>query len=162
MKIGILSDTHNELDRTRRAVERLIEVGAEQLVHCGDLANGEIVRACAALPLTFVFGNHDADMVPELRAASEEYGANCLEWGGEIELAGKRIAVAHGHLTSDLRPLIAAEPDYLLFGHFHARIDSNEKPMRRINPGALFRAEEFTVASLDLLNDEVRFLVIDD
>lgn len=162
MKIGILSDTHNELDRTRRAVELLVGEGVERLIHCGDLANGEIVRACAVLPLTFVFGNHDADMVPELRAAAEDCGANCLEWGGTIELAGKRIAVAHGHLTSDLRPLIAAEPDYLLFGHFHAQIDSREHPVRRINPGALFRAEEFTVATLDLDCDEVRFFVVEE
>ena len=49
------------------------------------------------------FGNHDADTVPYLKAAAEDHGAVCLGWGGEITLAGRRLAVVHGHLTFDLR-----------------------------------------------------------
>lgn len=160
MKIGILSDTHNERDRTRRAVEMLVQQGAELLVHCGDLSGPEIVRECSVLPFYFTFGNHDADTVPYLREAAEEHGATCLEWGGEFEVAGKRIAVVHGHLTSDLRPLVDARPDYLLYGHFHVPLDANEVPTRRINPGALYRAEEYTVAILDIVANELRFLSI--
>jgi putative phosphoesterase len=158
MRLGILADTHNQLDRARRAVEILQSAGAEALIHCGDLASAEVVAACAELPLYFVFGNHDADNVPALRAAAKEYGAVCLGYGGEVTLAGKRVAVTHGHLTTDLRPLLAAEPDYLLTGHSHAMMDRRDGPTRRINPGALHRAAEFTVALLDLESDELRFL----
>ncbi len=60
MRLGILSDTHNELARTRMAVQLLCDEGAEALVHCGDLSSPPIVAACAVLPFWFVFGNHDA------------------------------------------------------------------------------------------------------
>lgn len=160
--LGILSDTHNEVGRTKVAVETLRSEGAEALIHCGDLSIPEIVGVCSILPFYFVFGNHDSDMVPYLQAAAEEFSSTCLGWGGEIELAGKRIAVVHGHLRMDLKPLLEAEPDYLFSGHAHYRQDWREGKTRRINPGALFRAEEFTLALLDLANDELRFLSIDD
>lgn len=162
MLIGILADSHNHVERTRKAVELLRSEGAEILVHCGDLANGEVVAACAVLPFHFVFGNHDADSVPELREAGNQHGATCLEWGGEFEAAQKRVAVVHGHMTMDLRPLLAKEPDYLLSGHSHTARDWREGPTRRINPGALFRASTYSVALLDVEADEVRFLTVRD
>jgi putative phosphoesterase len=161
MILGILSDTHDELARTERAVRMLCDAGAEALVHCGDLASPPIVRACACLPLYFVLGNHDADAVPELRQAASECGATCLGWGGTIELGGKRVGVVHGHLTSDIRRVLAERPDYLLSGHLHAPFDLNDGSVRRINPGALFRADSFTVALLDLGSSGLRFLVVD-
>lgn len=160
MLLGILSDTHDELDRTRRAIQRLCAEGAAALVHCGDLTSPPIVAACALLPCYFTFGNHDADSVPELRQAAAEHGAMCLGWGGLIELHGKRIGVVHGHLTSDLQRVLAESPDYLLTGHLHFPIDTRMGPARRINPGALHRSDEYTVAILDLATDKLRVIHI--
>lgn len=136
--------------------------GAEVLVHCGDLASPEVVAECSVLPFYFVFGNHDADMVSALRSAAERHGATCLGWGGEFTVSEKRIAVVHGHLTMDLRPLLNAQPDYLLSGHSHMARDWHDGPTRRINPGALFRSSKFSVAILDVVADEVRFLTVHD
>jgi putative phosphoesterase len=160
MRLGILSDTHDQLARTRRAVELLLAEGADVLVHCGDLTGPELVTPCAVLPCYFTFGNNDADNVPELRRAIAEVGAVCLEWGGEVTLAGKRVAVTHGHMHTDVRRLLAARPDYLLSGHSHIPADQRHDLTRRINPGALDRADEFTVALLDLETDEVQFLSV--
>jgi putative phosphoesterase len=160
MRLGILSDTHDRLARARRAVELLRAEGADVLVHCGDLTGPEVVAACAALPAYFVFGNNDADNIPHLRRAMAEAGAVCLGWGSEVTLAGKRVAVVHGHLHTDVRRLFTASPDYLLSGHSHSRRDQRHGPIRRINPGALHRAAEFTVALLNLESDELRFLTV--
>ncbi len=160
MRIGILSDTHNQLARTAAAVELLRAEGAAALIHCGDLTEPEIVTACGVLPFYFVFGNNDADNVPALLRAIEEVGGVCLNWAGEVTLAGKRIAVAHGHMHTDVRRLLAAQPDYLLSGHSHVRADTQVGATRRINPGALHRATEFTVALLDLETDDLRFLTV--
>lgn len=160
MKIGILADTHNHLDRTRVAIAELIEHDVEAIFHCGDLATSEILIACSVMPCYFVFGNHDADEVPYLTRTAQEQGATCLEWGGEVELAGRRIAMTHGHLRSDLQPLLDAQPDYLLTGHSHMPGDWMDGPTRRINPGALFRATKFTVATLDLRTEDLQFLTI--
>jgi hypothetical protein len=160
MIVGIMADTHNHVARTRSAIDLLQGEGVDVLVHCGDLATPEIVAECAILPFYFVFGNHDADMVGLLRAAAKQHGATCLEWGGEFSLAGKRLAVTHGHLASDLRPLLATEPDYLFTGHSHEPRDWREGNTRRINPGALYRASEFTVATLEVATDSVQFLTV--
>ena len=66
MLLGILSDTHDQVATTRKAVELLRAEGAVALIHCGDLAGPEIVAICSVLPLWFVFGNWDADKVPAL------------------------------------------------------------------------------------------------
>lgn len=162
MRIGILSDTHDQIHATRRAVELLQSEGGEVLVHCGDMTGPEIVAACSVLPFYFTFGNHDCDTVPMLERTAADHGARCLRWGGEVTLATKRIAVVHGHLTRDLRPLLDARPDYLLSGHSHIAREWYHGPTRRINPGALFEADELTVAILDLTTDEVRFIAIRD
>lgn len=160
MRIGILSDTHDQLDRTLAAVEILRTEGAELLVHCGDFTETPIVAACASLPLYFVFGNNDCDMAPFLRQAAVDAGAHCLGWCGTFELAGKRIGVAHGHLTTDIRRVLNDRPDYLLSGHSHMPHDLREGSLRRINPGALYRARDFSVALLDLESDDLRFIPV--
>jgi uncharacterized protein len=158
MLLGILSDTHDELARTRLAVRLLRDAGAAALVHCGDLASPPVVEALAVLPSWFVFGNHDADSVPALRQAAEEYGVMCLGWGGVVELGGRRIGVAHGHMTTDVRRVLAERPEFLLSGHSHFPSDAMVGPVRRINPGALHRADEFTVGVLDLATEELQTL----
>jgi uncharacterized protein len=160
MRIGILSDTHNELARTKMAIQLLREEGAEALIHCGDLAEPSIVEACAVLPCWFVFGNHDADIVPALEQTAANCGVTCLGWAGLIELSGKRIAVAHGHMSYDIRLAIRQRPHYLLSGHSHIASDRYEGVVRRINPGSLHESDSYSVALLDLESDEVRFLQI--
>ena len=141
MLIGILSDTHNQTKRTAAAIQLLHAEGAEVLIHCGDLT--------------------DPDIVDEIQAAIKQAdGAVCLGWGNEVELAGKRIAVTHGHLYKEYRRLLATNPDYLFTGHSHIAADHREGVTRFINPGALHRAQEFTVALLDLENDNLKFLPV--
>ncbi len=158
MRLGILSDTHDELARTRIAVRLLCDAGAEALIHCGDLASPPIIAELAVLPSWFVFGNHDADSVPALQRAAQEFGPICLGWGGVVELAGRRVGVAHGHMTTDVRRVMADQPEFLLSGHSHFSSDTMVGSVRRINPGALHRADEFTVAVLDLASGDLRVL----
>lgn len=160
MRLGILSDTHDELDRTLLAIQLLRDAGADVLVHCGDLAGPPIVAALAALPSYFVLGNHDADNVPALRRAAAEYGPVCLGWSGVVELAGRRIGIVHGHMTSDLRQVLGERPDFLLSGHLHFPMDEMIGTVRRINPGALFRADVFTVALLEPATGELRMIQV--
>jgi len=160
MKIGILSDTHDQLARCEQAVALLQAAGAEALVHCGDLTEADILSACAVLPCYFVFGNNDYHSVAPLREMAEVTGATALELGGIIHLADKSIAVTHGHLRVEERRLLAQNPDYLLRGHTHIVEDRREGVTRFINPGALHRARQFTVALLDLASDQLTMIPI--
>lgn len=160
MLLGIISDTHDDLARTRQAIAQLRALGAEALIHCGDLSSPPIVAECAAMPFWFALGNHDCDSMPALQTAAADHRATCLEWGGVVELAGRRIAVAHGHLTTDVDRVLADKPDYFLFGHTHVPSDDTIDGTRRINPGALFRAERFTAALLDLASGRLEFVAL--
>jgi putative phosphoesterase len=161
MRIGILSDTHDQVERTSLAVRRLTDAGAVALIHCGDLTGPDVVYECAGLPAHFVFGNNDYNQAGLLRAMSET-GAVCLGRSGEIELAGKRIAVTHGDSTREMNRLSAARPDYLFFGHSHWPADERQGPTRWVNPGALHRAAFWTVVLLDLDTDVLELLTIND
>jgi putative phosphoesterase len=159
MLVGIISDTHDQVYRTRSAVDQLVSAGAEVLIHCGDLTTAEIVYECSKLPSYIVFGNCDYDR-ESVRRAIDQVGGTCLEQGGLITLAGRRIAVTHGNSDAELRRLAALQPDYLLSGHSHRVSDQQKGPTRWINPGALHRAPEWTVAVLDLQRNHLSTLTI--
>src|ERR1700733_5283813 len=61
MRVGIISDTHDQLARTVAAVDLLTAAGATMLLPCGDVTGPQIIHACGRLPTTFVFGNNDDD-----------------------------------------------------------------------------------------------------
>ena len=161
MKIGILSDTHDQVERTALAVTAMIGAGAEVLVHCGDITRPAIVRECGGLPSYFVFGNNDYDH-DALGRSIRGMGGVSLGRGGLIELDGKKVAVTHGDSAREVRRLLEADPDYFLFGHSHAAADDRRGVTRWINPGALHRADGYSVAVLDLGADLLEFLEIVD
>ncbi|HEV3167414.1 MAG TPA: metallophosphoesterase family protein [Isosphaeraceae bacterium] len=159
MRIGILSDTHDQVARTGRAVSLLVAAGAEALIHCGDLTGPAVVYECGGLPSYYVFGNNDFGE-KALRGAIQLVNGVCLEWAGQVELGGRTIAVTHGDSAREMRRLAASGPDYLLFGHSHVAADHRQGQTRWINPGALHRAAAWTVALLDLDSDALRFMTV--
>ncbi len=161
MKIGIVSDTNDEGERTALAVAMLIDAGAEVLVHCGDITLPDVVARCSGLPGYYVFGNNDFDE-PGLPAAMAGAGGVCLERGGIIEVGGRRIAVTHGDSAREARRLLGLNPDLFLYGHSHQAADVGREGVRWINPGALHRASRWTVAVLDLADDSLDFLAVND
>lgn len=159
MLLGIISDTHNRLERTTKAVQQLQDAGIETLVHCGDICHHDILALFTGWPTYFVMGNNDDDA--ELRHILGLMNhLTYLHRGSIIELAGKRIAVTHGHLYKEMQNLISQEPDYLLSGHTHVAHDEWIQNTRSINPGALHRASEYSVATLNLVTNQLQFLPV--
>jgi putative phosphoesterase len=161
MLIGILSDTHDQVLRTKEAVATMVAHGAQALIHCGDITIAEVVYECSIQPAFFVFGNCDFDRTG-LRLAIDRIGGTCLEQGGLISLGERRIAITHGHSDSEVRRLADLEPEYLFFGHSHRTTDVQKGPTRWINPGALQRANPWTIALLNLATNHLSVLPISD
>lgn len=175
MKLGILSDSHGRAKRVRRAIALLREAGAAALMHCGDVGGQEVIDelGAAGLPAWFVWGNTDYPDPALARYAADLGITPPGEPPLRIELAGKRLAVFHGHepgfeqlirlaREGDAEALAAAAAaDYILHGHTHVAADTRIGSVRIINPGALHRASEPTVAVLDLATDELRFITVD-
>ena len=162
MKIGILSDTHDQVRRTRQAIRQFELENVDAVIHCGDLTIPDVVYACSCeegVACHFTMGNCDLDR-RELRRAIEVIGGQYWETSGEIELLGQRIAFTHGDSPSTFRRLLASQPDYLFYGHTHKQSDRMENGVRVINPGALHRADPYSIAILDLPSRDLRFLNI--
>ena len=158
--VGILSDTHDRVDAMAAAMRVLRGRGAEFFVHCGDVGSERVLDHLAGVPAAFVFGNTDWDRAALARHAAH-LGVGCHPSMADLELGGKKIAVTHGD-DPRLKQRILAEQrhDYLLQGHTHVRADETVGRTRVINPGALHRAKEKTVATLDTESGKVAFVVV--
>lgn len=160
MLVGILSDTHGRLPSAVAGLDALRAAGAEYLFHCGDVGSEPILDQLAGGRAALVWGNTDWDRGSLTRYA-RNLGIEVLAAGGECVVDGKRFAVAHGDDPGIIRRILdAQEHDYLLVGHTHVRDDRRVGRVRVINPGALYRTKEMTVALLDTLSDQLRFIPV--
>ena len=161
MIVGILSDTHDRAEAMNAAVQLLRGRGAEFFIHCGDVGSPHMLDALAGLRAAFVFGNNDWDRA-DLQRYARDLQITCLGAFGELELGGKTFAILHGDdLRARQRILTEQRHDYLLQGHTHMSHDQRIGRTRLINPGALHRAREKTVALLDTTKDLLTFLTVD-
>jgi putative phosphoesterase len=150
MRIGILSDTHDQHAAVRTALEILRQRQIELVLHCGDVEEPATVALFRGLTMHFVFGNCDFDRAG-LRQAMADIGAVLHEPFGHLELEGRKIAFLHGHegqLFQDVENSGAF--DFLFHGHTHQAGERRSGPTRVINPGALHRARPKSFAILDL------------
>jgi putative phosphoesterase len=160
MLLGILSDTHDRLDAAAAGIAVLKAAGAEYFIHCGDVGGEQVLDLLAGLPAAFVWGNTDWDRITLQRYASD-LGIQCFGAFGEPALDGKAIAIAHGDDERTVRRVLDGQRhDYLFVGHSHVKADGRVGRVRVINPGALHRAREKTVATLDLASDRLQFHVV--
>lgn len=159
MRIGIVSDTHDDVRALDCALGILKSEGINKLLHCGDLCSPIIVEALAGFDTWIARGNMDRD--PKLEAiAREVIGPGRLADRHRLTLNGHSAVLAHGHRQDELRRLInAGEYAYVFHGHTHRRRDQRIGPTRVVNPGALggMRWQQRSFCILDLPADEVAF-----
>jgi uncharacterized protein len=163
MKIGVLSDTHNNLQNLQAALGLFSRENIHTIIHCGDLTEVEIARAMQDFRVICVFGNGDI-VSGEIRAAlleqnSENYAG--MVYTGNIN--GARIAAAHGHLPGVVDELVhSGQYDYVFKGHSHRHADATTGFTRLINPGALggVHVEPRQVCTVDLEAAKVQFYPI--
>ncbi|MFA7236977.1 MAG: metallophosphoesterase family protein [Phycisphaeraceae bacterium] len=170
-KIGLLSDSHGRAATTQRAVRLLIGHGAEMLIHLGDVGTVEVIDAlleplprdagpdASPLDVYLVFGNTDWD-ADALGRYARSLGLHVSHPVGRLQCDGKTIVFQHGHQDAAMEAALASGADYLLHGHTHRTRDQRIGPTRVINPGALFRAAQYTVALLNTENDQLTFFTL--
>jgi putative phosphoesterase len=161
VRIGVVSDTHGHLPSARRAAELLDEGGVEYVLHCGDIGSPEIVHVFSRWPGHYVFGNCDSDEVA-LSDAIALVEQTCHGDFGEIELAGCRIALVHGHDHRRFQQAVNSQAYGLVcYGHTHVPEQHYEGKTLVLNPGALFRANPRTIAIVELPSLEIERLSVD-
>jgi len=121
MKVCILSDSHDHIPLLREAVAHATTLGAEAILHCGDLVAPSTLNCLKAqtLPIYVIHGNNTGDLVNLTRMA--HHTENPVDYRGmdaKLELAGKRIFLVH---YPHYARAMAATGDYDLVcaGHTH-------------------------------------------
>ena len=163
MKIGILSDTHNNIKNLRAALNIFHEEGVDTIIHCGDLTDVQIARAMEGFRVICVLGNGDISS-GEIRAAIlSQHPENHVGMDYSGRIGGVRIAATHGHLPGRVEELVrSGNYDYVFKGHSHAHQDERFGFTRLINPGALggLHNEDRQVCIVDLDTHKVQFCQI--
>lgn len=134
MRIGVVSDTHNNLKNVRRIVELFNACGVERVIHTGDISQAKTLDALAGLnaPLTGVFGNNDEER-ESLAAAIRRHGFSFVEPPLELLWHERRILVVHDPLEFDGH--LAEHHELALHGHTHRYRHEQRRSTLIFNPG---------------------------
>lgn len=161
MKIGVVSDTHDNLDSVREAIEIFNDEGVEKVVHCGDVISPFTAELFdQEFDLHVVRGNNDGEW--NLKETVEEFG-DFYNNVAELEFEGKDIAAYHGTEEQIVEALVSMDYDYVLRGHTHKRKKKLHGDTLELNPGGIQlpgQEEGFSVAIIDLDKGDVDFRVL--
>lgn len=139
MKIGIVSDTHNNLKNVNRIVELFNAAGVERVIHTGDITQAKTLEVFAHLdvPLYGVYGNNDEGEREALEAAVAAYGFVFRDPPFLLDWHQRSIMVVHDPL--EFEGHLNRTHDLALHGHTHLyRYQSVESDHGRqvfFNPG---------------------------
>lgn len=158
--IGLVSDSHGEWLRTRKAMDVLRSKHCERILYMGDVETHEVLDALAGNCVTMVFGN--CDYVSNLYEYAVMLGLEVQHPAGVIAVDEKRIAFLHGDDNSQFQQFLDDDSiDVVVHGHTHEKRDEVVNNTRCINPGALHRAPVYTVAVLDTADDTLTYYELD-
>ena len=142
MRIGVVSDTHNNLKNCRRIVQLFNDAAVDAVIHTGDITQARTLAEFASLdaPLYGVFGNNDEER-DELTAAAREFGFRFQDPPLEMVLSNRSIIVVHD--PRELEGTLGPEHDLALHGHTHmlrmerqsSQQGSQQGPQLLFNPG---------------------------
>jgi hypothetical protein len=145
MKLGIISDTHDDIDNVRMAIDIFNRETVKYVIHAGDYVFPGVVMEFKRMnaKLIGVLGNNDGEKVHLLKAFLE-IGGELKGELGEFSIDDLRIGIYHGTSTEIKRHLIASgRYQIIVCGHTHRRepagIDRGNIPKNTstlvLNPG---------------------------
>jgi uncharacterized protein len=153
MKVGIISDTHDDIENVQRAIEIFNAEGIEYVIHAGDYVFPGIIKEFEKLnaKLIGVLGNNDGEKVHLLKNFLG-IGGELKGELGEIELNGLEFGIYHG-TAKEVKDLLVKSRKYdvLICGHTHKielpakqELGSNGKRLTTLvlNPGTAHKKIE--------------------
>jgi uncharacterized protein len=147
MKICIFSDSHDRADPLARAVLEAKALGAEAVIHCGDLIGAQTMKPAlaAGLPIHAIHGNNLGD--PQaMHFQSRKSGGQLQYHGSEaaLELGGRRIVVVH-YDHHGYAMACTGDWDLVCCGHSH-HLEARQVP--NVKGGTTWLVNPGTVAGL--------------
>ena len=158
-KLGIISDTHDQLDRIAAALVLLPDHGAEGLLHLGDFVAPFAMKALVKFngPLYAIFGNNDGE-----KKGLRSIFPGIQDGPHVFEISGRRLGCAHA--VEEIPAEYRKSCDGIFYGHSHARVLIPREATRplELNPGEAcgYLSGTPSCAVLDLETMQAEFLEI--
>ena len=135
MKIGLISDTHDNIQNIQKAIISFNEKLVRVVIHAGDIVSPEAVEAFDGMKLIGVLGNNDLQ-VNELTDAFDKIGGQLKGEFCEIEQDNLIFAVYHGTNSKRKESLIhCGKYDVVVCGHTHRVQNKKVGKTLILNPG---------------------------
>jgi uncharacterized protein len=130
MKIGIISDTHDNLPALAAALRHFAQAGVETILHAGDFCAPFALKRLlqARVPVTGVFGNCDGE-----RTGLAQLLPDLADGPRRLELGGRKICLVHDARRLTHEDFEAA--DILVSGHTHEPKVERQEGRLVLNPG---------------------------
>ena len=164
-KIAIFSDSHDNIWKLETALTQAGDVGANVLLHCGDLCAPFIVKQLAegfSGPIHLVFGNNDGDGRLIQALASQYSHVQHHGFYAELTIDNRRIAMIH-YPEPALRIAQSAQFDLVCYGHDHMRHHEQIGPTHFVNPGVIMGKDNIASWGLyDTTDHRFEWIGIDD
>ena len=128
MLIGIMTDSHENMDKIRLAVERFNSLKIEHLYHCGDIISPITFKEFKSLNcgIDFVFGNNDGEkflLIEKFKGKGVFH-----QYYYEFTIHNKKFIMMHEPLN--LEALVRSGIyDCIIYGHTHQQDIRQGKPM---------------------------------
>ena len=137
MRIGAISDTHDNVPMIREAIRRLNALNVDLVLHAGDYVSPFTAKPYSELRAAMigVYGNNCAER-EKLREVYAAVGKEIRGSFAEVEAGGRRIALLHGHDETLLRSLLSHDRfDVVVHGHNHQAKIGRQGNTLDVNPG---------------------------
>ena len=150
MKLGVMSDSHDNIPNIKRAVEVFNDIGVDLVVHAGDFISPFAIDPLADLNcrVVGVFGNNDGERIVLAKKfeAIGEVHPNLAS----TSLGDKTIAVMH-YPELAIPIAMSGEYDIVVYGHTH-KIDVSKEKSLLLNPGEIggWTTGKATIAVVEL------------
>lgn len=160
MKIAVMSDTHDNIWKLERAINRVQD--ADVVLHCGDLCAPFVIRhlgdGLEGIPVHIVWGNNDGDQHLLTEAASGYDNVKLHGLTARLDLDGWSIAVNHyPDLGRDMA--LSGQYDLVCYGHDHTAHQQDVEGCMLLNPGEIMGMNgSSSLAIVDTESGEARFV----
>jgi len=135
MKIGLISDSHDNVGAVARAVATFKAEDVEAVIHAGDFASALVLSTLTRLEIPFygVYGNSDIGGFGEFR---DNPSFTITDGPRRFELGGRKFTVIHDIKKIDLiAEKVEFQTDILIHGHTHRPDSEIRDDILCVNPG---------------------------
>lgn len=167
MILGVMSDSHDNLEAISAALNIFRHENVEMLIHLGDIISPFAFMRIVELPtrIMALLGNNDGDIL-SLREIALKAGATIKQNMYSLSIENRKILLIHGFGTAEQTKEIiesiasSGKYDIILYGHTHRSSIYSINRTLVLNPGEVcgYLTGRRSIAILDTLTMKYRVI----